>query len=319
MVLVVGGAGYIGAHVVQRLRGRGVVVLDDLSQGHRWAVPEGVPLIVGDVRDRATIDAVLAAHPVDSVVHLAAQSIVPHAIADPEGTWTLNVGGTRTLVEAMQTAGIRRLVFASSASVYGEPQELPLTEDAPLRPTHPYGASKAACEALLAEQVAADASWAVACLRFFNAAGASRDGRLGESHDPETHLIPCALRAARLGRPLVLTGVDHPTPDGTAIRDYVHVADLAAAHEAVLDHLQAGRWEALNVGLGRGHSVREVLAAVERVTGRTLQVVEAPRRPGDPPALVTDATRLRTQTGWTPMFTDLDTIVSTAWAFEQRR
>ena len=315
MVLVVGGAGYIGAHVVAQLHGRGVIVLDDLSQGHRWAVPDDVPLIVGDVQDPVLLAEVFATHSIQAVIHLAARSIVAESIVDPSGTWDVNVEGTRALIEAMDAADVRRLVFASSAAVYGVPACLPIDENAAVHPTHPYGASKAAAESLLGELAATDPRWAVTCLRFFNAAGASPDGRLGEAHTPETHLIPRALHAARTGEPFVLHGTDHPTADGTAVRDYVHVTDIARAHVAALAKLEPG-WRALNVGRGAGASVRDVLAAIQRVTGCPLKVIAGPPRPGDPPALTTDIQRITRYCGWTPKITDLDVIVATAWAWE---
>jgi UDP-glucose-4-epimerase GalE len=318
VVLVTGGAGYIGSHVVHALRPRGVVVLDDLSQGHRDVLPPGVTLEVGDVRDQPLITRILVQHGVSAVVHLAALTSVADSVRDPDRTRDVNVGGIRAVLAAMHAADITQLVAASSASVYGTPASLPIHEDAPLHPISPYGASKVEAEQAVSEWVEGGQGRAAASLRFFNAAGAHRQIGLGERHDPETHLIPLALRAAMDGRPFPVFGTDYPTPDGTCVRDYVHVEDLASAHVAVLDRLRVDAHDRFNVGLGRGYSVREVLRSVRRVTGLPLAEQAHARRPGDPAALVTDAGRLERAVGWTPDVLDLDDMVRSAWLFERR-
>ncbi len=311
-VLVTGGAGYIGSVTVAVLREAGftVAVLDDLRTGHRAAVPEGVPLHAVSLADAGAVAAVLA-DGFDAVVHFAASSLVGESVREPGRYWKNNVAGTLVLVEAAAAAGVRRFVFSSSAAVYGEPATVPIPETAPLAPVNPYGRTKAAMEWLLADVAAAHGMTAVA-LRYFNAAGAWNG--LGEDHRPETHLIPRLLRSLLVpGETFALYGDDYPTPDGTCIRDYIHVHDLAAAHAAALEADLPPGLTALNLGTGRGYSVREVVAAAARITGRPLDPPVRPRRPGDPARLVARPDRAADLLDWEPRRSDLETIVRDAW------
>ena len=316
-VLVTGGAGYIGSVTVAVLRERGtdVEILDDLRTGHREAVPPGTPLHVVDLLDGDAVAAVLD-RGFDAVVHFAAASLVGESVREPEKYWRNNVAGTLTLATAAAAAGVSRFVFSSSAAVYGEPAEVPIPETAPLAPVNPYGRTKAAMEALLADVAAARGLSAVA-LRYFNAAGAWEG--LGEDHDPETHLIPRLLRSLlEEGETFAVFGDDYPTPDGTCIRDYIHVRDLADAHVAAITAALPSGLTALNLGTGRGYSVREVVAAAARVTGRTIDPPVQPRRPGDPARLVARCDRAATALGWRPRYSDLETIVADAWRWHRR-
>lgn len=313
-VLVTGGAGYIGSVVVEALLGRGheVVVLDDLSTGHADAVPAGVPLVVGDLRRRGVCEGALRAHRVEAVVHMASLSLVGESVREPARYREHNVGGARTLLDAMEACAVRSLVFSSSAAVYA-PTGGRLDEGAPLGPTNPYGETKRDAEALIAARAAAGALRATS-LRYFNAAGAS--ATRGERHEPETHLIPRVLDAA-LGRHAAvdLFGADYPTRDGSCVRDYVHVLDLADAHVRALDLLGAGRAlpSAINLGCGaEGYSVREVIGRVRAVTGREVPVRVGPRREGDPPALVADIGLAERALDWRPA-RDLDAMIASAW------
>jgi UDP-glucose 4-epimerase len=320
-VLVTGGAGYIGAHAVLALvdAGERVVVLDDLSTSNRAAVPEGVPLVEGDVADAALVASTIDEHGIDEIMHFAAKIVVPDSVADPLGYYEANTTKTRALLATALEAGVRRLVFSSTAAVYGEPDVPVLREDASLSPINPYGRSK-----LMSEWMIADAARAhgmrYAVLRYFNVAGADPQGRAGQSTPNATHLIKVACQAAVGTRPgMAIYGEDYPTPDGTCIRDYIQVSDLAEAHLAALRRLRAGGESmTLNCGYGRGASVREVVEAVKRLSGVDFPVERAPRRAGDPAALVADATRIRETLAWTPRFADLDTIVAQALAWERR-
>jgi UDP-glucose-4-epimerase GalE len=315
-VLVVGGAGYIGsvcaAHLVTH--GYEVEVYDDLSTGHREAV--STPLHVGDIRDRGRLAEVLAAGRFDAVMHFAAKSLVGESVSHPLRYFDVNVGGTATLVQAMLDAGVRSLVFSSTCAVYGVPDSLPIPEDHPHRPVSPYGESKAMVEQLLAACRERE-GLRVTSLRYFNAAGATLDARLGEAHSPETHLIPLALQAAMgLRPPLKLFGTDYETRDGTCIRDYIHVLDLAEVHRLAIAELIAGdRGGSFNLGTGVGTTVREVIASIERITGMTVPHSEAARREGDPPALYAAADTVRARFGWTPKHAHIDDIVRTAAAW----
>jgi UDP-glucose-4-epimerase GalE len=319
-ILVTGGAGYIGSHTVHRLieRGYDPIVVDNLSKGHRHNV-DARRLHVMDIEDTEALVQLIRSEGVTSVVHFAAFIAVGESAREPELYFSNNVGGSLSLLTAMQRAGVRHQVFSSTAAVYGTPECSPLTEDLPFAPVSPYGESKVMVEKIL--------KWLDQCrglrsvaLRYFNACGADPGAGLGEEHDPETHLIPLLLRAVRTGEPITLFGDDYDTPDGTCIRDYVHVGDLAEAHVLALDALLAGAASAAyNVGTGTGHSVLEVLRATEEVTGRKVPYVMGPRREGDPPALVADSNRLTRSLGWKPRFTDLREIVATAWEFESRR
>ncbi|MFS3137184.1 UDP-glucose 4-epimerase GalE [Gluconacetobacter sacchari] len=312
--LVTGGAGYVGSHVVFALRdaGHDVVVFDNLRTGHREAVPDGVTFVEGDLADRALVDSVLARGPWDGVLHFAALSLVGESMQHPLRYMEANAGLGFTLIDACIRHGVKRFVFSSTAALFGQTDDALITEETPIIPGSPYGESKHMVERALlwADRIHGLRS---ACLRYFNAAGADPDGRIGEDHRPETHLIPLVIDAA-LGRrdALHLFGDDYATPDGTCVRDYIHVTDLAQAHLAALDVIH-DRSVVYNVGTGSGHSNMEVIRSVERVTGRTVPWRLAPRRPGDPARLVAGAERLRRETGWTPRFVALDEIVATAY------
>jgi UDP-glucose-4-epimerase GalE len=315
-ILVTGGAGYVGSHAAKALCRAGYrpIVFDNLSRGHRAAVRWG-PLVEGDIADRARLVATIEQYRIGAVMHFAAFAYVGESVADPARYYRNNLAGSLALFDAMREAGLDRIVFSSTCATYGIPDAVPIPESARQSPVNPYGETKLAIERAL--------HWYRAyglrsvSLRYFNAAGADRDGEIGERHEPETHLIPLVLEAA-LGRRshVDIYGTDYPTPDGTAIRDYIHVEDLAAAHVAALEHLAAGGDNlALNLGTGSGYSVREVIAAVERVGGRRVPYRAAPRRAGDPPVLVADARLAAARLGWQARVSDLDTIIGTALAW----
>jgi UDP-glucose 4-epimerase len=311
-LLVTGGAGYIGGVVTSHLlrAGHQVTVLDDLSTGHADAVPDGAAFVEGSLEDTAA--GVLATgDPYDGVLHFAARALVGESVEHPERYWHTNVVGSLALLDAMRANAVPRLVFSSTAATYGEPEQVPIVETAPTKPTNPYGASKLAVDMMITSEARAHGLGAVS-LRYFNVAGAS--GAQGERHATETHIIPLALQVVAGTRPAFgIFGADYPTPDGTCIRDYVHVDDLAEAHLLALDKLTSGQGMKYNVGIGRGSSVREVIATAEAVTGKRIAVKEGPRRPGDPPALVATSDRIRTELGWSPEYTELRPIVETAW------
>lgn len=318
-LLVVGGAGYIGSHMVQFLQSAGheVVIADSLTTGYRSAVTG--ELVVLDIADSAAVRAVFAEQCFDAVLHFASLIQVGESVVEPGKYYANNMAASLVLLQAMVEAGVKRFIFSSTAAVYGEPDYVPIDEVHPKRPINPYGRSK-----LMVEQVLEDFDRAYGlksvCLRYFNAAGADPSGLLGERHDPETHLIPLVLQAAA-GRREAITvfGRDYDTPDGTCIRDYIHVSDLIDAHQLALDYLwQAGESTALNLGNGNGFSVQEVIDTAKRVTGREITVVDAPRRAGDPPQLVADSSLARQVLGWQPRFSDLETIVAHAWSWEQK-
>jgi UDP-arabinose 4-epimerase len=319
-ILVTGGAGYVGSHACKALARAGYrpVVYDSLSRGHRSAVKWG-PLIEGDLHESDRLVAAMRANRVAAVMHFAALAYVGESVASPEVYYRNNVVGTLSLLDAMREAGVATIVFSSTCAVYGVPQTVPIRETTEKAPLNPYGDTKLAIERAL-HWFGAAHGWHYAALRYFNAAGADPDGEIGEDHDPETHLIPLVLRAAlERGEMLRIFGTDYPTRDGTAIRDYIHVTDLADAHVRGLRYLmEGGDSIELNLGTGSGHSVREVVASVERVTGQRVPQQEAPRRPGDPPELVADAALARERLGWRPKYSDLDTIVRTALAWETR-
>ena len=315
-VLVTGGAGYIGSHTAKALQqaGHTVVVLDDLSAGHVEAT-RGLPLVRARVHDSVAVRAALAEHRIDAVMHFAAWLAVGESVRHPGKYYENNTTGTLALLDAMVAEGVGRLVFSSTCATYGEPQSLPLTEDHPQSPVNAYGESKLAVERALRHYDTAHGLCSIA-LRYFNAAGADPDGELGEDHDPEIHLIPLAIRAARGGAELKVFGQDYPTPDGTCLRDYVHVADLADAHVKALAALEGGAASnRYNVGTGRPWSVREVIDTVGRVVGAPVRWSAAPRRDGDPSALYAASARTQTELGWTPRHSDLETIVRTAAAW----
>jgi UDP-arabinose 4-epimerase len=319
-VLVTGGAGYIGSQTAKRLAqaGHQPVVADNLSCGHGWAVKWG-PFEQGDLADRAWLERLVRRHRVEAAVHFAASTYVGESMTVPGKYFRNNVVTSLNLLETMAVAGVDHLVFSSSCATYGVPQALPIAETHPQAPVNPYGESKLFVERMLHWFSEAHGLRSVA-LRYFNAAGADPDGELGEDHDPETHLLPLVIEAA-LGRrpPVAVFGTDYPTPDGTAVRDYIHVMDLADAHLAALEYLRdGGATTALNLGTGRGHSVREVIATVEQVSGRKVPKTDAERRAGDPPSLVADARRAGVTLGWTPRYGDLRTIVEHAWRWHMR-
>jgi UDP-arabinose 4-epimerase len=319
-VLVTGGAGYIGSHACKALARAGYrpVVFDNISRGHREAVNWG-PLVEGELADRARVAAALETHGVSAVMHFAAYAFVGESVADPAMYYRNNLGGTLSLLEAMRETGIDKIVFSSTCATYGIPESVPISETAPQLPVNPYGETKLAIERALHWYGQAYGLRSVS-LRYFNAAGADPDGEIGELHEPETHLVPLALQAA-LGQrsQLDIYGTDYPTPDGTAIRDYIHVQDLAEAHLRALEHLGVGgESAALNLGTGQGHSVREVVRAAEALSGRRVSCRETARRPGDPPALVADPSLAAQLLGWRPRVSDLDTIIGTALAWHTR-
>jgi UDP-glucose 4-epimerase len=313
-VLVTGGAGYVGSVVAAHLleAGHRVTVLDDLSTGFRAGVPEGAEFVEGRIQTEA---ARILDSSYDAVLHFAASSQVGESVVNPEKYWRNNVAGTLELLTAMRGAGVRKLVFSSTAATYGEPKSVPITEDDPALPTNPYGASKLAVDHMITSEAVAHGLAAVS-LRYFNVAGAY--GKYGERHDPESHLIPLVLQVAQGRREAIsVFGDDYPTPDGTCVRDYIHVADLADAHLLALDHATAGEHLICNLGNGNGFSVREVIETVRQVTGHPIPEVIAPRRGGDPAVLVASADRAKERLGWKPARADLAGIVRDAWDFAQ--
>ncbi len=319
-ILVVGGAGYIGSHMVKELLQAGypVVVLDNLSRGHRELVPGG-EFVQGDLGDAAVLDRVFSKYRIGAIMHFAAYSLVGESVEKPLDYYRNNVSCTVELLAAMQRHGVKRFIFSSTAAVYGEPAKVPITEDMPCQPTNPYGATKLTVERLLSE---CECAWGLryVSLRYFNAAGADASGELGERHDPESHLIPLVLQVATGERKQIgIFGTDYPTPDGTCVRDYIHVSDLAAAHLLALKRLTDGGASAIyNLGNSRGHSVREVIETARRVTGHPIPETVAARRPGDPAVLVADSSRIRRELGWQPRYEDLSAIVETAWKWHRQ-
>ncbi|WP_319525768.1 UDP-glucose 4-epimerase GalE [uncultured Desulfosarcina sp.] len=314
-ILVVGGAGYIGSHMVRKLiRGNhAVVVLDNLSTGNRKLI-QGGEFVPGDLGDRKTLDQLFSSHAIDAVMHFAAFSQVGESMHHPLKYYRNNIAATITLLDAMVRHSVKHFIFSSTAAVYGEPEAIPIIEDHPCIPTNPYGNTKLAVERMLADCDAAHDLKYVA-LRYFNAAGADGSGEIGEMHDPETHLIPIVLQAASGQRDHIqVFGTDYPTTDGTCIRDYVHVNDLAQAHLLALDALLEGAGSAVyNLGSSKGYSVREVIGKAEAVTGHKIPVMEAPRRAGDPAILIASSDRIKKELGWKPVYDDLGAIIESAW------
>jgi UDP-glucose 4-epimerase len=314
-VLVTGGAGYIGSVVASQLveAGHETVVLDDFSKGHREAVPEGARLVQGNLMDARFARQTLS-EGFDGVLHFAALSLVGESVEQPEIYYRNNVCGTLNLLDGMREAGTGRLVFSSTAAVYGEPVEVPIQESAAALPTNPYGSSKLAVDRLIGA-VCRARGLAATSLRYFNVAGAS--DRFGEDHHPETHLIPLVLRAAAEGSSVKIFGTDYPTRDGTAVRDYIHVEDLGRAHLLALEAAEPGEHRVYNLGNGAGFSVREVVEAARLVTGKSIDAVESPRRAGDPPTLVASSEKIQADLGWKPEKPGLETMISDAWVWMQ--
>ncbi|HVK19078.1 MAG TPA: UDP-glucose 4-epimerase GalE [Fimbriiglobus sp.] len=313
-ILVTGGAGYIGSHTVKLLLGRGhdVTVYDNLSAGHRQAVPDG-RLVVGDLKDVDHLDHVLVVNRVEAVVHFAASCYVGESVTDPAKYYLNNLQNSLNLLERCRRHKVTRFVFSSTCATYGVPDAVPITEAEKQLPINPYGNTKLAFERMLADYSPAY-GMGYAALRYFNASGAAADGTIGEDHAPETHLIPIVLQVALGKRSHVeVFGTDYPTPDGTCVRDYIHVEDLALAHLLALEKLQPGEGRQYNVGIGNGYSVREVVRVAEEVTGKRIAVKEGPRRAGDPPQLVAASDKVRRELGWEPKYTELRPIVETAW------
>ncbi len=317
-VLVVGGAGYIGSHMVKLLdeQGHTVVVLDNLSTGFQAAVIAG-QLVTGDLNDRQLVCQVLRDHKIEAVMHFAASALVGESVTDPARYYQNNVVAALNLLEAMRECDVNRIVFSSTCATYGIPDVVPITEAEKQMPVNPYGFTKLVIEQALRDYARAY-DFGYASLRYFNAAGAAPDGSIGEDHDPETHLIPLVLQVALDQRPhITVFGDDYPTPDGTCVRDYIHVNDLGMAHLAALERLQPGQGIEVNLGTGTGHSVREVIDVCREVTGHEIPEVMGKRRAGDPPELVADASKARQVLDWQPALPDLKTIVETAWRWHQ--
>jgi UDP-glucose 4-epimerase len=320
-VLVTGGAGYIGSHMVLALAeaGESVVVIDNLSTGFSTSLPEGVPLFIGDAADENLVEGVIAAHGVESIVHFAGSVVVPDSMRDPLAYYRNNTMTTRSLLNAAVKFGVNRFVFSSTAAVYGNPERMPVAEDAPTRPLSPYGSSKLMTEIML-HDVAAAHGMNYVVLRYFNVAGADPQARIGLSTAGATHLLKIAVEAATGQRAKIdVYGTDYPTPDGSAIRDFIHVSDLAQAHRAALSYLRdGGASTTLNCGYGRGYSVLETIEAVRRVSGRNFAVQTAPRRPGDIMTMIADTGRIAATLNWTPQYADLETIAAHALAWEEK-
>ena len=315
-VLVTGGAGYIGSHAVRHLvaGGHRVAVLDNLYRGHRAAVPADVPLIEIDLRQTDAVEKALAEHKIECVMHFAALSYVGESVTEPLTYYDNNTAGTVSLLRAMDAQGVKRLVFSSTCATYGEPEATPIVETMPQKPINPYGWSKLFIERVLTDYASANKDFAFAALRYFNVAGSASDGSIGEDHNPETHIIPVLLNVA-LGKVPKVTvfGDDYATPDGTCIRDYIHVEDLVDAHAVVMGALQPGDQRFYNLGIGQGRSVKELIDAAREVTGHEIPADLGPRRAGDPPMLYANADKVKTELGWSAKITDIKQTIETAW------
>ena len=318
-ILVTGGAGYIGSHVVKGLlrQGHQPIVFDNLQAGHRKAVKNGL-FIHGDLADSEKLTQIFRTHSIDSVMHFAADSLVGESVGNPLKYFKNNVKNGMQLIEILEEHNIKKFVFSSSAAVYGEPEEIPIPEDHPCLPTNPYGETKLILEKVLKSFYEARKLDYVS-LRYFNAAGADPEGELGEDHSPETHLVPIGLVAALNGKSIPIFGTDYETPDGTCVRDYIHVTDLAEAHILALGKLQQEGFSGVyNLGNGNGYSVREVIETIKKVTGQKIVSVDSPRRPGDPARLVASSEKIKADLGWSPKYPDLETIVETAWQWHRK-
>lgn len=321
-VLVAGGAGYIGSHTVKRLRdaGHNPVIYDNCSRGHRQVVDIlKVPAIFADLNEQSTLTNALKAHKIDTVMHFAAYAYVGESVQQPLMYYQNNVATTVSVLQCMQSAGVKRFVFSSTCATYGDPTKVPITEDEKKAPVSPYGRSKLMVEQVLQDVLASDKTFCFAALRYFNASGCSMDGSIGEDHDPETHLIPSTIQAVMGLRPaLTLFGTDYPTPDGTNVRDYIHVEDLADAHILAMQKLMPGRSIFCNLGTGRGFSVKEIIAAVEKVAGKKVPVVFGPRRAGDAIALYADPSLAKRLLGWEAQHKDPEAIIRSAWNWHSK-
>jgi UDP-glucose 4-epimerase len=319
-ILVVGGAGYIGSHMVKDLLRADyyVITLDDLSQGHRELVPGGL-FIKGSLGDITLLEKIFSDHRIDAVMHFAAHCLVGESVGIPLEYYRNNLARTVELLDAMLRHNVRRFIFSSTAAVYGEPVDVPITEDHPCKPTNPYGATKIAVERMLQDCDSAHGLKYVS-LRYFNAAGADESGEIGERHEPETHLIPLLLKVATGELDSIkVFGTDYPTPDGTCIRDYIHVSDLTQAHMLALEALLAGRESHVyNLGNSKGYSVREVIELARKVTGKPIPAIETDRRPGDPAVLIASSDKIKKALGWKPRYEDIETIIKTAWLWHQK-
>ncbi len=315
-VLVTGGAGYIGSHAVKRLReaGHNVVVMDNLFRGHRQAVPDDAPFEAIDLRESEAIAHALKRYDIECVMHFAALAYVGESVDQPLRYYDNNTNGSISLLRAMDSVGVKKLVFSSTCATYGIPEQMPIVETMPQKPINPYGWSKLFVERILIDYAAANSDFAFTALRYFNVAGLAEDGTLGEDHEPETHIIPVILLTA-LGkrRSISIFGDDYPTPDGTCIRDYIHVQDLVDAHILAMDNLEPGDGDFYNLGIGKGYSVKEVVEAAKSVTGVGFRVETGPRRAGDPPQLYANADKLGSAIGFKPRFTDIHEVIETAW------
>ncbi len=315
-ILVTGGAGYIGSHAVRKLlvAGHSVCILDNLSYGHRASVPEGVPFFEVDLSETDKIEEILRENSIEAVMHFAALISVGESVQKPLDYYWNNTAGAMSLLRAMQRAGVKRFVFSSTAATYGEPEETPIFETTKQNPINPYGRSKWFVEHILRDLVAADPTFAFVAFRYFNVAGAAEDASIGEDHKPETHLIPLVLFAAMGKRgQITVFGTDYPTPDGTCIRDYVHVNDLADAHVLGIESLKEGDAKFYNLGIGRGYSVREILDAAQKATGKEIATVYGSRRDGDPARLYANSDKVQQELGWKPKHTDTEDVIASAW------
>ncbi len=320
-MLVTGGCGYIGSHAVRCLQraGHEPVVLDNLSRGHRESLPTGVPFVELDVRETDRVEAALREHGIECVMHFAAFAYVGESVNEPNLYYDNNTRGTLSLLQAIDRAGVKKLVFSSTCATYGEPEKMPIREDTPQRPINPYGWSKLFSERMLFDYAATKKDFAFAALRYFNVCGCSDSGEIGEDHEPETHLIPVILQAALGTREkITIFGQDYPTADGTCIRDYIHVEDLVEAHVAVAGSLEPGKQLVYNLGIGRGYSVKEIVEAARSVVQREFKVELGPRRPGDPPELYADADKIARELGWVAKRTDVREVIQSAWRWFEK-